>query len=388
MESDHLSYLEMIVDGLPRRRIIRADMIDSDKKSTNAQGKHGPGSRINEREEAKGEAFPPVDDEDEQKEDYGGGGGDDGATMLVSMVHQVKDFFPDLGDGYVELCLLSSQKQLETVINFLLESNPPPALLDVPRDLKRSDPQFAAIEAKLTGKAPPLSAKAATEQKLDPTRVWVGKKPQEKHYDPQIAKKDAVLVEKTKEIAEIIVEEEEIMAGMVPFLKLDEYDDDYNDEFEDYEPFSVHDGGLGDDQDSIRKHNRLLLAREAEDAFWESMKNPNHQYPAGNDDEDEVDDGEEEEKVSASNTTKPAFRSPTSQQRQTQPNRNTQAKQNPQSKKNASAPPKKNGPAAADGAVPPTMTKEQELRARARNAKNKAKVGNHHRKDRALKKQG
>ncbi|KAF1315040.1 Ubiquitin system component cue, partial [Globisporangium splendens] len=367
VESDHLSYLEMITDGLPRRRIAPVGM-DSEKKLDAEKPSHDPA-------QAKGNAETSVHYEEEEKEDYNDG---EDAALLTSMVHQVKDFFPDLGDGYVELCLLSSQKQLEVVINFLLESNPPPALLDVPRDLKRSDPTFLLLEAQLTGK-PPASAKAKNDkQKLDPTRVWVGKKPQEKHYDPQIAKKDADLVNKTKKIADMIVEEEEIMAGMVPFLKLDEYDDDYNDEFEDYEPFSVHDSGLGDDQDSIRKHNRLLLAREAEDAFWESMKNKNHQYSANNDDEEDVDD-DEEEKVNASNTAKAAFRPPAGQQTQKQqslPSRNPQQKQNPANKKNATATSKNNGqkaPTAADSAGTPPMTKEQELRARARNAKNKAK---------------
>uniref|UniRef100_K3X5M3 CUE domain-containing protein n=1 Tax=Globisporangium ultimum (strain ATCC 200006 / CBS 805.95 / DAOM BR144) TaxID=431595 RepID=K3X5M3_GLOUD len=385
VESDHLSYLEMIADGLPRRRIVPVGM-DSEKKLGTEKPSH-------DLAQAKGHAEASVHYEEEEKEDYNHG---EDAALLTSMVHQVKDFFPDLGDGYVELCLLSSQKQLEVVINFLLESNPPPALLDVPRDLSRSDPTFSLLEAQLTGK-PPAPAKASKaksdEQKLDPTRVWVGKKPQEKHYDPQIAKKDADLVNKTKKIADMIVEEEEIMAGMVPFLKLDEYDDDYNDEFEDYEPFSVHDSGLGDNQDSIRKHNRLLLAREAEDAFWESMKNKNHQYAANNDDEE--DDDDEEEKVNASNTAKASFRPPTGQQttqkQQPMPTRNPQQKQNPANKKNAAATPKNNGQkalTAADSAGTPPMTKEQELRARARNAKNKAKVGNHNRKDRALKKQG
>lgn len=387
----------MIVDALPRRRIISAALSATlSKPASVAQETSRSSSDYNE-DSAQGHASAHASfghDEDEEKQDYSRVGGGEDAAMMSSLVHQVKDFFPDLGDGYIELCLLSSQQQLETVINFLLESNPPPALLDVHQDLKRSDPEFAVVEAKLAGKSAPASA-AKPEAKLDPSKVWVGKKPQEKHYDPQILKRDTALAEKTKKIANMIVEEEEIMAGMTPFLKLDEYDDDYNDEFEDYEPFSVKDSGQGDDPDSIRQQNRLMLAREAEDAFWESMKNVNHLHPVNNG--EEIDEDEPDTKDFNPNKMRAPIRSSAtasaSGQLKQQPG-DKQAKKNGQGnfKKPAPGAPgaasKASESAAGATSATPPMTKEQELRARARSAKNKAKVGNHHRKDRALKKQG
>lgn len=396
-ESDHLSYLEMIVDALPRRRIISAAQSAAvSKPASVAQETSRSSSDLNEVS-AQGHASAHASaghDEDEEKQDYVQVGGGEDAAMMSSLVHQVKDFFPDLGDGYIELCLLSSQKQLETVINFLLESNPPPALLDVRQDLKRTDPEFGVIEAKLTGKSAPSLAVANPEAKLDPSKVWVGKKPQEKHYDPQILKRDTALAEKTKKIANMIVEEEEIMAGMTPFLKLDEYDDDYNDEFEDYEPFSVKDSGQGDDPDSIRQQNRLMLAREAEEAFWESMKNVNHSRPVNNG--EEIDEDEPDTKEFNPNKMRAPIRtganataSAGGQQKQQPSDKQKQQPSDKQGKKNGQAnwkKPASGAPGAAEDAPP--MTKEQELRARARSAKNKAKVGNHHRKDRALKKQG
>lgn len=395
-ESDHLSYLEMIVDALPRRRII------SSAESAAGSKKISRSSPDFQEDPTTGHASAHASadhDEDEEKQDFSQLGGGEDAAMLSSLVHQVKDFFPDLGNGYIELCLLSSQQQLETVINFLLESNPPPALLGVRQDLKRTDPEFAAVETKLTGKSAPASGpEAATpEAKLDPSRVWVGKKPQEKRYDPQIVKRDTALAEKTKKIAKMIVEEEEIMAGMTPFLKLDEYDDDYNDEFEDYEPFSVKDSGQGDDPDSIRQQNRLMLAREAEDAFWESMKNANHSRPVNNG--EEIDEDEPDTKEFNPNKMRAPIRSGASgaagQQKQQQPD-DKQPKKKGQAnfKKPASGGAAGAGSTASEAgasagtAGAPPMTKEQELRARARSAKNKGKVGNHNRKDRALKKQG
>lgn len=356
----------MIVDALPRRRIVSPGMASAAAASAAA----APASAI---------------DDDAAPESSASS---DAPAAMRALVLQVQDLFPDLGDGYVELCLLSASLALETVINFLLESNPPPALLDVPRDLKRSDAAFAALEAKLSGKVPAAAA-AAPEAKLDPTRVWVGKKPMAKHYDPQIVRQDAAVAAKTKTIATLIVEEEEVMAGVTPFLKLDEYDDDYNDEFEDYEPFSVHDGGQMDDQDTIRERNRLLLAREAEDAFWESMRNRNHLQPTATG--EAIDEDAEKQLVPNAARAAPRRAAQAQQQQQASSGAKQQgpsADQATKKKQQQSGKKASGSGAPADGGAAPPMTKEQELRARARSAKNKAKVGNHHRKERALKKQG
>eukprot|EP00644_Phytophthora_capsici_P005565 jgi/Phyca11/98429/e_gw1.2.751.1 len=291
LDLENFSYLDMVIEELPRRRILPTLLTDDLAAETKPRARNE-------------------------------------SAVLAPMVHQVKDFFPDLGEGYVELCLLSSNLQVEVVINFLLESNPPPVLIDVPQDLKRSDPQFEQLEAHITGKPAP-TPKVEESKKLDPTKVWVGKKAMEKTYDPQVAKKDQQLVEKLKQYVTMYEEEEEF-SGEGPYdgrsdgvTAFDEYDDDYNDEFDDFVPFSIRDGGSADDQDAIREQNRKMRAKEEKDAFWEGMKNRNRENPLNS----------------------------------------TEKPEEP-------------------------LTPQQLQRQRARKDKNKAKVANHNRKDRAMKKMG
>ncbi|KAG2506899.1 hypothetical protein JM18_009353, partial [Phytophthora kernoviae] len=153
---------------LPRRRILPAMLIDDlaaenkPKATLSANAKEWTASESSAAiAAADGETKAPAPQTNES------------ATSFEPMVNQVKDFFPDLGEGFVELCLLSSGLQVEVVINFLLESNPPPVLIDVPQDLKRSDPDFERLEAQITGKPAP-AAKVSREEpkKLDPSRVW------------------------------------------------------------------------------------------------------------------------------------------------------------------------------------------------------------------------
>lgn len=347
MDAEQLEYLEMIVDGLPKRRIVAKEQASSSSKQE---------VTAHLENEEKQPATSDTNSNGERAE-------------LASLVAQVKDFFPDLGDGFIELCLLSSKRQVEVVINFMLESNPPPELIDVPQSLSKSDAEFERTKARVTGTAPPSN-------KLDPSQVWVGKKPQEKEYDPQIGKKDQQLAEKMKQIVAQYEEEDELVVagGVLPgVVTIDEYDDDYNDEFEDYEPFSVHDSGQLDDQEAVRELNRRIRAKEEEDAFWESMKNPNHRVIQ----DDEEEEGDVEEK--AGDKRQQSGGSSDSKPQTSRPNG---------SPKKAGEKKKGDGKAPADEKQQKEAPTPQQQRARARNNKNKAKVANHHRKERALKKMG
>ncbi|KAG2885183.1 hypothetical protein PC118_g16300 [Phytophthora cactorum] len=285
LDLENFSYLDMVIEQLPRRRILPIVPVDDLAAETkpetalSADAKEWEASESKVAVEETKPAAPMAD--------------------LIPMVHQVKDFFPDLGEGFVELCLLSSNLEVEVVINFLLESNPPPVLIDVPQDLKRSDPDFVRLEAQITGKPAPVT-KVEESKKLDPSRVWVGKKTMEKTYDPQIAKKDQQLAEKMKQLVAMYEEEDEYEtpSGDGAYGRddgvttLDEYDDDYNDEFDDFVPFSVRDGGTADDQDAIREQNRRMRAKEEKDAFWDGMKNRNRDNPLNAADDDEKEEKE------------------------------------------------------------------------------------------------
>lgn len=56
---------------------------------------------------------------------------------IDSLVAQVRDLLPDLGEGFVELCLEYFDNLPEKVINAILEDNLPPHLSSVERSLAR-----------------------------------------------------------------------------------------------------------------------------------------------------------------------------------------------------------------------------------------------------------
>ncbi|KAE9008231.1 hypothetical protein PF005_g12112 [Phytophthora fragariae] len=363
LDVETFSYLDMVVEGLPRRRVLLADDLAAEAKPKASLSADAKEWGVPVEEETK-PAAPQKDDTE---------------AVLAPMVLQVKDFFPDLGDGYVELCLLSSNLQVEVVINFLLESNPPPVLIDVAQGLKRSDPEFVQLEAQITGKPAP-APKVEESKKLDPSRVWVGKKTVEKTYDPQIAKKDQQLVEKMKQLVSMYEEEDEhgdlpsgegAYGGRDDGITLDEYDDDYNDEFDDFVSFSIRDGGSVDDQDAIREQNRRMRLKEEKDAFWEGMRNRNRETPLSADHEEE----EEKEGVQSA------------EQRPSRPSSAGGPSQGPSGPKHKSTrrQDKRQG---EEKKQDEPLTPQQIQRQRARKDKNKAKVANHNRKDRAMKKMG
>ncbi|KAL3659231.1 hypothetical protein V7S43_015809 [Phytophthora oleae] len=371
LDLENFSYLDMVIEELPRRRILPTLLADDLAAETKPRAVLSA-----EAEEWKTDVATETTSAPQNIE----------TAVLAPMVHQVKDFFPDLGEGYVELCLLSSNLQVEVVINFLLESNPPPVLIDVPQDLKRSDPQFEQLEAQITGKPAP-TPKVEESKKLDPSKVWVGKKAMEKTYDPQVAKKDQQLAEKMKQYVTMYEEEEFGMpSGENAYdsrddgvTTLDEYDDDYNDEFDDFVPFSIRDGGSADDQDAIREQNRKMRAKEEKDAFWEGMKNRNRENPlnsAGNDEdndeeEEKRNEGLEEQKSARSNSA-----GGVSQNAQGPKHKSTRRKD------------KRQGGGGGEKKAEEPLTPQQIQRQRARKDKNKANVANHNRKDRAMKKMG
>ena len=137
-----------------------------------------------------------------------------------------------------------------------------------------------------------------------------------------------------------------------PLSSYNEYDDDYNDEFDDYTPFGVNDNNDVEDYESIKAQNTIVRAQEAEDKFWEDMRNPNHlpkSAPSSSDNE--------------------------KQQDQSEGNENAQVK-TPATKQSINSLPR----------ASKELTPAQELIKRARKNKNKAHTGNHDRKTLALKK--
>uniref|UniRef100_M4BCM0 CUE domain-containing protein n=1 Tax=Hyaloperonospora arabidopsidis (strain Emoy2) TaxID=559515 RepID=M4BCM0_HYAAE len=363
-DPEHSSYLDMLMEGLPRRRVLPKLLVDdlaAEAKLKTTLSKDSKAAEAGDVCKEKSSGILPSGEPEPE---------------LASMIHQVREFFPDLGEGYVELCLLSSNLQVEAVVDFLLERNPPPILLDVFQDLKRTDVEFTRLKAQITGKPVP-ALKVDHSKMLHPSQVWVGKKKMEKTYDPQSVKKDEQLYEKMKELVVMYDDEDDDSSGDEDRVDnavgtLDEYDDDYNDEFDDFVPFTIRDGGSADDQDTIREQNRKIRAKEEKEAFWEGMKNRNRESAQiSTDDSKRGDDGEQAKKLGE----------------QKAPGKSSGVPQLSSDSTHKSARHKSNKPGGETGPSE-ALTPQQIQRQRARKDKNKAKIANHNRKDRAMKKTG
>ncbi|OQS04897.1 hypothetical protein THRCLA_02902 [Thraustotheca clavata] len=254
---------------------------------------------------------------------------------LLHAISQVQEVFPDLGDGFLELCIKAYNYQAEQAIMGLLEENLPEAIAPLDRSLRKTDAAYKEI----------VNPKSKAILKSD--QIWVGKKKQPEAYKPESAKENAEYAAKTQAL--IMSYDEE------PPLWLDaptnEYNDDYNDELEDYTPFSANDEM---DYEEIKARNKLVRAQEAEDEYWESMRNRNHsaqeESNESNDDDEQVKKEEEKRSIGRNMTTA------------------------------------KNGAIVAEDKTASNDAKKQNKN-RARKEHNKAKVGNHNRKDGARRKQ-
>lgn len=64
---------------------------------------------------------------------------------LESMISSVQDLLPDLGEGFIELCLDELGYNIEKVINAVLEEKLPPSLLEIDRKLPRTKPEETVL---------------------------------------------------------------------------------------------------------------------------------------------------------------------------------------------------------------------------------------------------
>ncbi|CAG8438536.1 13274_t:CDS:2 [Dentiscutata heterogama] len=62
---------------------------------------------------------------------------EDSDVQRISLISQVQDLFPDLGEGFIEECLIAFDNNIETVINRLLEDSLPDHLKELDRSMAR-----------------------------------------------------------------------------------------------------------------------------------------------------------------------------------------------------------------------------------------------------------
>jgi hypothetical protein len=271
------------------------------------------------------------------------------ASEIQRRTQLVRDILPELGEGFVEAALSLFQGDVDRTVAALLESQTDPTSL--PPILQMMDPKMPKRLTETTPNSYSLNDEEAR----------------------RITKARLADIERKQEA-------EAFALGVVG--NKDEYDDDYDDQYDGFdggEDLGGMDGSSYDvDLDTIRTYNRAAMAAEAEGAFWEENRNLNR---AKRQQEKIRTDGEAKsyrgpEKGKGGRLIGPDGRYlPTKKG-----GKKGKGKEEPQNDSGKDKPTAANGSSNGKGAT------EQIRIQQKRKNKNKAKIANHHRKDRAQKK--
>jgi hypothetical protein len=172
------------------------------------------------------------------------------ASEIQRRIQQVHNVLPDLGEGYIETALSCFQGDVSKTVAFLLEGQTDSSSL--PPALQRIDSKLPARHVETT----PNSYSLNDEEARLATKV-------------RLAQMERV-------------QEQEAYALTV-VGNSNEYDDDYDDQYDGLDGGGELGGGDGEsydvDLDTIRTYNRATRQAEAEDQFWEESRNTNRQKP-------------------------------------------------------------------------------------------------------------
>ncbi|CAH0515573.1 unnamed protein product [Peronospora belbahrii] len=117
---ENFLYLDMLIEQLPRRRILPTMLMDDLAAKVRPKALLSTDST---------EWKPPTTSDVAEDAMLASSQVNDTEAMLAPIVHQVQDFFPDLVDGCVELCLLCSDLQVEVMDNFYWKATHRPRYL-------------------------------------------------------------------------------------------------------------------------------------------------------------------------------------------------------------------------------------------------------------------
>ncbi|XP_069475387.1 activating signal cointegrator 1 complex subunit 2 isoform X2 [Ambystoma mexicanum] len=151
---------------------------------------------------------------------------------LDSLVTQVKDLLPDLGEGFVLACLEEYNCNVEQVINNLLEDRLSPALQKLDRDMPRqvkSEP--SSLLASRANVFQDDEFDVFSRDSIDTSRVWKGRRRAED--SKQFLNDRSVVAEQRERYQQysVIVEEVPIEEGTGQMFK-DDYEDEYDDTYD------------------------------------------------------------------------------------------------------------------------------------------------------------
>ncbi|XP_063769432.1 activating signal cointegrator 1 complex subunit 2 [Pseudophryne corroboree] len=143
---------------------------------------------------------------------------------LDSLVSQVRDLLPDLGEGFIMRCLEEYGNNPEIVINHLLEDNLTPSLQELDRTMPR---QERVDPCPLVSSRSNIFADdefdVFTRDIVDTSRIWKGRRKPETSAQ-LLADKSAILAQKARYSQYSMVSEEHTVDG--------DYDDEYDDTYD------------------------------------------------------------------------------------------------------------------------------------------------------------
>lgn len=178
--------------------------------------------------------------------------------QLDSLVSQVKDLLPDLGEGFILKCLEEYGHNPEIVINHLLEENLSPCLQELDRSMPRQEQvNPCPLVASRSNVFADDEFDVFSRDVVDTSRIWKGRKKQESAAEI-LSDKSVILEQKERYYSYSMVSDEINVDG--------DYDDEYDDTY-DGNQVGANDADSDDELISRRPFTipRVLRSRYQED---------------------------------------------------------------------------------------------------------------------------
>ncbi|XP_073410168.1 activating signal cointegrator 1 complex subunit 2 isoform X2 [Dendrobates tinctorius] len=177
---------------------------------------------------------------------------------LDSLVSQVKDLLPELGEGFVLRCLEEYGHNPEIVINHLLEGNLSPCLQELDRSMPRQEQVNPCPLVTLRSNVfADDEFDVFNRDVVDTSRIWKGRRKQETSAQI-LSDKSVILAQKERYASYSMVSEEHTVDA--------DYDDEYDDTY-DGNQVGANDADSDDELISRRPFTipRVLMSREKDD---------------------------------------------------------------------------------------------------------------------------
>ncbi|XP_073527728.1 activating signal cointegrator 1 complex subunit 2 [Phyllobates terribilis] len=177
------------------------------------------------------------------------------AVELDSLVSQVKDLLPELGEGFILRCLEEYGHNPEIVINHLLEENLSPRLQELDRSMPRQEQvNPCPLVTSRSNVFADDEFDVFNRDVVDTSRIWKGRRKQETSAQI-LSDKSVILAQKERYASYNMVSEEHTVDA--------DYDDEYDDTY-DGNQVGANDADSDDELISRRPFTipRVLMSRE------------------------------------------------------------------------------------------------------------------------------